>query len=446
MPDDTKKDDQPVDRPLESSLTNESLMAVESESSDSVKSVDDSSTVDESTPAGEQGDTLPAIPAAVASVQKQGGSSHKKHFIIAGIVALIVTLLIGGAVAAYMWYTNPEKVLLDGVTKAMLSSSVSVNGTVHYDMGDTSVDVTMKGGGDKTAGATGTVDMKIKPSKDIPSLSLSAESVYIAKDGTSYFKIAGLQKAYDKAVDAYMDDEVTKLKEKGYPVSESDIETFRSFYDSFAAPLIKQFDNQWIKVTAADVKDFEKESGKQYDCTQNAYKKITEDKTIAYHVVDTYDKNKFLDIRQSSRTDGDSNAYTITVDDTKLEAFKKALEASVPSIKALNDCESDNTSTNKSVKIKNTQSTYTVWANKWDHTITKVSYAGSGKVNDDSYLTSLELMPTFNTPVSVSAPTGAKSLKDLKESINKAYGGILGTSSTANDEEESESTYSNISA
>jgi len=331
--------------------------------------------------------------------------SPKKKGLLIGIIIVIILLLGAGAVFAYrFWYQNPEKVVTDAITHAITAKSVIYTGNLAVDNDQAKVKVAVTG---KQADATGALDATATISAAGAHYIVKG-SALIDKSGDLYFKFE------------HLDDIVNELKKQ--VIGSSADSTVSSLIDQ----LKSKIDGTWIKVSSSDLKDFSDSYATTKTCLDNAVKTFQTDKSAAKQVTDLYKQHQFITIKKELGAKDGSLGYELTGNDDASKAFAKGLE-NTKLYKQLHNCDSSftinaddlTTSTDSSDK-----STVTVWVSRWTHEFTKATIDDTS----DGTTTNLSIEPTFNQPVTVTAPAKSITLKQLESDITNLVESVYAAS------------------
>lgn len=305
------------------------------------------------------------------------------------VVAIILVVLGGGGAAAYkFWYQNPEKVVTDGIVNALGAKTLTFKSVLDT-QGDTPATLDLTGSA-KAGGAAFDATYKVKVEGKAVSISGSA---IIAENGDYYVKV----KNADEIVKAY-------LNYSGEELSED----VTAAVDKFVAKI----NDQWVKISASDIKDYDESTAKTQTCLSDAYKKIQEDKSYLGEVSELYKKHRFLTIKKELGSKDGSLGYEIEGDTAKVKEFIKGLN-DTKAVKLLKECDKSITFDDSDL-AKDTSSgkvTFQVWVSRWTHQLTKLY------VNDPEQKITLTFEPTFDKPVTIAVPEKSKSVKDFMKDI-----------------------------
>jgi hypothetical protein len=357
--------------------------------------------------------TTPAWPAAGGADGNVGmpasaamGGVHKpapKGVLIGLIIALVVLVLGGGAAAAYFGYVvpnQPENVLKAALRNTFDNKKVTsehFNGKVSVKDKETNttLSATFNGGANNAGAVQITADLDAVVTK----VTLDARSV----DGSTYYlKVGGLD-GLPELLNAYAADS---------GLSASEISAYSS--------LISGLNDQWIEINQSILS--------QLGLGDTGTLKITS--TDRDKIAKAYANHQFLSITQTladeSISSMPSHHYKVTINKTELKNFLVALkDAKVESIKITQD---DITSLDNSVKnIDFNKYPVDVWIAKDTKLIDQVTFTYS---DDQATLNIRYTIADYNKPVTVTKPTGAKSLLEI---LSELYGGAGSSSALMNE-------------
>lgn len=327
--------------------------------------------------------------------------SHRKKGLIVGLViAAVLLLLSGGAAASYYYVLNkPENVLKQALANSM---SLEKAGTAQFsgvfaveaDGSGVPLEATFKGSAD---GRTGAVD--VSGNLDVMVTNVTFD-VRTTDSKTLYFRLGGLE---------------------GLPELLASSGTEAALY----APIVGVLNDQWIEVNESMLKQAD-ESYQSAVMTDSDIKKVT----------DAYLKYPFLvvsEVLADAVIAGENcHHYKLKVDPAKLKGFLAALkDAKLDSYK-IDQKVLD--SYNKSIDQGNLgQYPFEIWISKDG----KMIKQASAKFNSEGTEMNLRFtVDSYNKPVKVEKPEGAKSLMEI---MGDFLGGGLGTGLTLPMTTESES-------
>lgn len=356
---------------------------------------------------GEQPATETPAPMMASQTQPKA-PNKKKKFIIGGIIAGAVLLLGGGTYAAYaLWYQNPEKVLTDAVSNLIRAKTATYSGTLAMDTKDVKVRVVFDG--KQASELNGEGNAKITLTSQGKDFVVNG-SALVDKDGNLFFKVGNLKTILDDV-----------LKQSGMTSSPFD-------------ELVAKIDNKWIRVSADDLAEYDKDAGKAQTCLTDTMKKIQNDKAVHDSLVKAYENNKFVVIDSSlpGRTINgvDSMGYKLSLNNEAAKKFAEAVNE-MQFMKDLQKCDSSfesfklDASDMKSSTGTTSTETVEVSVSRWSHEFTQLKVTGK----DDDASGEFILEPIFGKDVTVAAPTDFMTLKELQaeiEKVTQSFGSMMG--------------------
>ena len=356
---------------------------------------------------GEQPATETPAPMMASQTQPKA-PNKKKKFIIGGIIAGAVLLLGGGTYAAYaLWYQNPEKVLTDAVSNLIRAKTATYSGTLAMDTKDVKVRVVFDG--KQASELNGEGNAKITLTSQGKDFVVNG-SALVDKDGNLFFKVGNLKTILDDV-----------LKQSGMTSSPFD-------------ELVAKIDNKWIRVSADDLAEYDKDAGKAQACLTDTMKKIQNDKAVHDSLVKAYENNKFVVIDSSlpGRTINgvDSMGYKLSLNNEAAKKFAEAVNE-MQFMKDLQKCDSSfesfklDASDMKSTTGTTSTETVEVSVSRWSHEFTQLKVTGK----DDDASGEFILEPIFGKDVTVAAPTDFMTLKELQaeiEKVTQSFGSMMG--------------------
>jgi len=178
-------------------------------------------------------------------------------------------------------------------------------------------------------------------------------------------------------------------------------------------------DNKWIKVTAADLKEYNSSGDDQQTvCVQKAITDFQANKSQQDQLFKAYSDNRFINVDKQLGTtqigSSISQGYQLGFDSKKVDSFDKATEQT-DIVKAINKCLGDEfTKSEESAGDASSDfsTTVEVWADQWTHTLTRLKVILNSK-STGSITVSVD--PKLNASAKVDIPTSnVTNFKDLK--------------------------------
>lgn len=328
-------------------------------------------------------------------------SGRKKGLIIGGIIAAVLVVLGAGSAFAYQfWYQNPEKVVTDAIMNAITAKTITYTGSVDAKTDSGEIKLEIDGASGNAQG-----NLNVKATVDFEGTPVTLTGSGLMDDkGTLYFKlknVKGLVESFRATLPA-----------------ES-----QSMFDQFIAKI----DDRWIKVSSDDMKDFSEEYSRSQKCFTDTIEKVKNDEAMSNEIANVYKKNKFLTITQDLGSKDGSMGYSVKTNADAGKGFVKELK-NTKVYASLKDCDSSFSIDENDIKTDNKAADETkieVWVSQWTHQITKVILHDETGPDTGNIL----FVPTFNKPVSVTAPKDAVTLDELKTEIESLaqsfYAGTL---------------------
>lgn len=255
---------------------------------------------------------MPTQAAAAAKPKK----SHK------GLVALIVTLLViiiaavGAAVWYFVYYSNPDKVAYDAITKFLQEKTVIANGTVTGVINAGDKDISLVAGvNSKNNGLAGENILSVKAMALDANGEPISENDYevelgamILEDGIIYIRTGKVMETFDLILDD-MSVEVDELD------------------DSMSAiyKLLNNIDGEWWQIDVPDVIDtvigkseIASSAKEFYACIINVA-----NEGVNSQLAGVYRNNQFVNLQKSSTLSSSSDIieYSVDIDYDKLASF-----------------------------------------------------------------------------------------------------------------------------
>jgi len=349
----------------------------------------------------------------------------KKKLVISILMAGIVALLVGGAVAAYnLWYQNPDKVLADSLTNLMKATSVAGNGKLVYASNDGDVTITVDHiTGQREGRATVAMDFALKDPE--VSVALSGEGVY-TEERDLYVKVNDLQDAYESLLEDIVELAAGQA-EPGQTIPEEQMQQYKDMVDGIVGPVVEKIDSRWIKISSDDlegaIEGWNDETG---ECAEAAFADLQKDEAKQREIVDAYKKNKFIVVQEQLGSRNGSLGYLLDIDEAAAEAFGEAAKQTATG-RQLEECGDevfseleDNSAQSDNTITEDTR--FELWVDRWSHEVTRV-YAEAR--NEDNVKMTFDYSPRFNENVTVDAPSDVITIKELQAEVEQAMGAAM---------------------
>lgn len=366
---------------------------------------------------------------ALAPVKKKG-----KKGLVAGIIIAIFALLIGGTASGYfLWYQNPDKVIMDTIVNAIKADSATYKGTLKYVTDTTDVAIDVKGQIDQSA-ADGTIGVTITPKEDttidLGSIVVSGQVVAM-EDGTAYVKLNDLQSAYEKLRDNLVQAAAEESATMDLTLTSDQLVSAKAAYDTFLLPTVKKLDGQWIKTDAAELEDTSSAADDSLSCVSDAFKKAVDDGTFADDIISAYQDNPFLSVSEDLGIQNGSQGYALAYDNAKADAFTKATE-NTQLAKDVMACDvgDEDTTTEENAAIMSQVKRIELWTDQFSHKLTRLVV--EAKDDDTNSSVTADITTALDVETSITAPSDAKTLKEvLGTGTDTLLFNLLGTSSSS---------------
>ena len=338
----------------------------------------------------------------------------KKTGLIIGVVlGVIVLIAIVSAVLVYfLWWQNPEKMVTDAMSSAIMSKKMTANGKVVVDMRDQGkIELNVKTATD-SGKSKANIDAKLDIKGVEKNIPLKGDAV-LDSDGTIYVKINNFKDLYGTLLEMVME------SSSGGNLSRSQIETYRDQTLRKMSSEIDKMGNTWMKISPDEI-------GSEYRCGINALKKIQSDESVRKELVQIYQKNSSFTIKDSKISDRNGGRGFELQGNNKSNSSKFEEEFKNSSVgKALSKCGKSNSYKSSESSSIDTAS-LKVWVDRSSHELKALELKG------DSKKASVEI--SFDIDVNkseeIKIPSSAESLKEFIEGFMEGYSSGLSSTST----------------
>lgn len=338
--------------------------------------------------------------------------SKKKWFIFGGIAAVL--LLTGGSAAAYAWYQDPNKVVLDGLLSMVTAKSLTTDGTVSLTNDSYAIDMTLTSAAANDK-ASVSLNVAIKPKTTgsaVSSFNLTGNMVAISKDGV-YLKVGNLKKLVEQYAEISAKEQF-KAYQGRIPAGYTQ-ETLQKQIVAQFAPTLEKIDNQWIKISYDELDQTKSAKKDTTKCQEKAVDNLINDRATRSEVTQAYQKNRFIKISKTLGSKNGSNGYQLQLDTAKAKTFASAVDGTkFASEMKKCDAEFNMSESFASLPDNLDVSKYSleVWVQQWSHELTgiKLTTQPMGTANIGF---NLDIATHLNTNPSVTVPSGARSIKDI---------------------------------
>ena len=338
----------------------------------------------------------------------------KKTGLIIGVVLGVIVLIsiVSAALVYFLWWQNPEKMVTDAMSSAIMSKMMTANGKVVVDMRDQGkIELNVKTATD-SGKSKANIDAKLDIKGVEKNIPLKGDAV-LDSDGTIYVKINNFKDLYGTLLEMVME------SSSGGNLSRSQIETYRDQTLRKMSSEIDKMGNTWMKISPDEI-------GSEYRCGINALKKIQSDESVRKELVQIYQKNSYFTIKDSKISDRNGGRGFELQGNNKSNSSKFEEEFKNSSVgKALSKCGKSNSYKSSESSSIDTAS-LKVWVDRSSHELKALELKG------DSKKVSVEI--SFDIDVNkseeIKIPSSAESLKEFVEGFMEGYSSGLSSTST----------------
>lgn len=307
--------------------------------------------------------------------------SRKKwfKFMLTGIIVLTI---IGGALAYNLWYQNPQKVITDGFAQAIAAKSMGYTAAFKA-VGDNAAEISVDGNAaDGLQSGNATLSFT------------SAGKSYAVKGAV----------VLDKANNVYF--KLTNVAELVKPYRAALSKNGQAALDQLTAKL----GGDWIKLSAADMKNYDNGLATAQQCMVAAITSLQTDKAAARELASVYKEHQFITIDKYLGGKNGSLGYQISTNKVVGQAFTHDFQATAV-YKALHQCNPQLSPTSVTDLFNSTSGQTTLYVSRFTHHITSLVVASKDvKAKTSSTFT---IAPKFNVPVSIQVPTKTTTIAQL---------------------------------
>jgi len=337
----------------------------------------------------------------------------KKTGLIIGVVLGVIVLIaiVSAALVYFLWWQNPEKMVTDAVSNAIMAKKMTADGKVVVDMRDQGkIELNVKTATD-SGKSKANIDAKLNIKGVDKNIPLKGDAV-LDSDGTIYVKINNFKDLYGTLLEVVME------SSSGGKMSRAQIETYRDQTLRKMSSEIDKMGNTWMKISPDEI-------GDEYKCGIDALKKIQSDESVRKELAQIYQKNSFFTIKDSKISDRNGGrGFELQGDNSKLSKFSDELKNSSAG-KALSKCGKSNSYKSSESSSIDTAS-LKVWVDRSSHELKALELKG------DSKKVSVEI--SFDIDVNkseeIKIPSSAESLKEFIEGFMSGYSSGLSSTST----------------
>lgn len=337
----------------------------------------------------------------------------KKTGLIIGVVLGVIVLIaiVSAALVYFLWWQNPEKMVTDAMSSAIMSKKMTADGKVVVDMRDQGkIELNVKTATD-SGKSKANIDAKLDIKGVEKNIPLKGDAV-LDSDGTIYVKINNFKDLYGTLLEMVME------SSSGGNLSRYQIGTYRDQTLRKMSSEIDKMGNTWMKISPDEI-------GSEYKCGIDVLKKIQSDESARKEVAQLYQKNSSFTIKDSKISDRNGGrGFELQGDNSKLSKFSDELKNSSAG-KALSKCGKSNSYKSSESSSIDTAS-LKVWVDRSSHELKALELKG------DSKKVSVEISFDINMNKSeeIKAPSDAESLKEFIEGFMSGYSSGLSSTST----------------
>jgi hypothetical protein len=337
----------------------------------------------------------------------------KKTGLIIGVVlgAVVLISIVSAALVYFLWWQNPEKMVTDAISSAIMSKKMTADGKVVVDIRDQGkIELNVKTATD-SGKSKANIDAKLNIKGVEKSIPLDGDMV-LGDDGTIYVKINNFKDLYSSLLEVVME------SSSGGKMSRAQIEAYRDQTLKKLNSEINKMNGTWMKVSPDEI-------GDEYKCGIDALKKFQNDESARKELAQLYQKNSFFTIKDSKISDRNGGrGFELQGDNSKLSKFSDELKNSSAG-KALGKCGKSNSYKSSESSSIDTAS-LKVWVDRSSHELKALELKG------DSKKVSVEI--SFDIDVNkseeIKIPSSAESLKEFIEGFMSGYSSGLSSTST----------------
>lgn len=328
------------------------------------------------------------------------------------IISIFAALLIfgGGSFALYYWYQNPQKVLTDALAYMINAESLDSSGVIT--IASASADLTINLESQFDSGSmrqAATVDIRPKggQAEQFGFLTFDGEVMYDSFEERIYLRLSGLSPVYESLIDNYIETRAAESIAEGEQISDGNIADSKQKMKSLYAPIIKEFDDQWITIPASEIEETVDPDGGEA-CSIDSLRAAFRDQAV----IDAFRKHQFLVVRDHLGSAGGSVGYLVGLDHSEVSAFADAvsdteLGRSLESCGVnLDEATIESGATNEDIRFE-------LWADKWSHVPTRIVVVGPGGDNDFT----MDIKTEFDADLDIEAPTDAKTFDQIQADL-----------------------------
>ena len=338
----------------------------------------------------------------------------KKTGLIIGIVLGVIALIaiISAVLVYFLWWQNPEKMVTDVVSNAIMAKKMTADGKVVIDVRDQGkIELNVKAATD-SGKSKADIDAKLAVKGVEKNIPLKGD-VVLGDDGTIYVKINNFNELYGSLLEVVME------SSSGGKMSRTQMEAYRDQTLKKLNSEINKMNGTWMKISPDEI-------GSEYKCGINALKKIQSDESARKELAQIYQKNSFFTIKDSKISDRNGGRGFELQGNNKSNSSKFEEEFKNSSVgKALGKCGKSNSYKSSGSSSIDTAS-LKVWVDRLSHELKAVELKG----NDKKASVEISFDINMNKSEEIKAPSDAESLKEFIEGFMEGYSSGLSSTST----------------
>ena len=338
----------------------------------------------------------------------------KKTGLIIGIVLGVIALIaiISAVLVYFLWWQNPEKMVTDAVSNAIMAKKMTADGKVVIDVRDQGkIELNVKAATD-SGKSKADIDAKLAVKGVEKNIPLKGD-VVLGDDGTIYVKINNFNELYGSLLEVVME------SSSGGKMSRTQMEAYRDQTLKKLNSEINKMNGTWMKISPDEI-------GSEYKCGINALKKIQSDESARKELAQIYQKNSFFTIKDSKISDRNGGRGFELQGNNKSNSSKFEEEFKNSSVgKALGKCGKSNSYKSSGSSSIDTAS-LKVWVDRLSHELKAVELKG----NDKKASVEISFDINMNKSEEIKAPSDAESLKEFIEGFMEGYSSGLSSTST----------------
>ena len=338
----------------------------------------------------------------------------KKTGLIIGIVLGVIALIaiISAVLVYFLWWQNPEKMVTDAVSNAIMAKKMTADGKVVIDMRDQGkIELNVKTATD-SGKSKADIDAKLAVKGVEKNIPLKGD-VVLGDDGTICVKINNFKDLYGTLLEIVME------SSSGGKMSRTQMEAYRDQTLKKLNSEINKMNGTWMKISPDEI-------GSEYKCGINALKKIQSDESARKELAQIYQKNSSFTIKDSKISDRNGGRGFELQGNNKSNSSKFEEEFKNSSVgKALGKCGKSN-SYKSSESSSIDESSLKVWVDRSSHELKAVELKG----NDKKASVEISFDINVNKSEEIKVPSSAESLKEFIEGFMEGYSSGLSSTST----------------